>query len=178
MSVFKSQKLGKLEKQLERASSYAEWAKIAQQHDKLSGAEKWKKADQSRLYDYSEIGLRLHQLKQLQGRNDNHGLMFTLNEGIHGNMGGMGKPVLYSQAKLGTKYLITDYIDEITKVLDTLAFSDSDDINIEEKIDFFHRASHCFGRSALMLSGAGTLGLFHIGQLRKKHTLWKKQLED
>ena len=35
-----------------------------------------------------------------------------------------------------------------------------------ERLDFFQRASHCYGRSALMLSGGGTLGYFHFGVLK------------
>ncbi|MEM9621178.1 MAG: patatin-like phospholipase family protein, partial [Pseudomonadota bacterium] len=36
----------------------------------------------------------------------------------------------------------------------------------QQKIDFFRRSSTCFGRSALMLSGAGSLGPFHIGVVK------------
>jgi NTE family protein len=43
---------------------------------------------------------------------------------------------------------------------------DSPDISFEEKLDFFHRASHCFGRSALMLSGGAALGNFHLGVIK------------
>ncbi|MBK6286711.1 MAG: patatin-like phospholipase family protein [Gammaproteobacteria bacterium] len=36
----------------------------------------------------------------------------------------------------------------------------------ERSVEFFQRASHCYGRSALMLSGGGTLGYFHLGVLK------------
>ncbi|NNC55314.1 MAG: DUF3336 domain-containing protein, partial [Pseudomonadales bacterium] len=39
-------------------------------------------------------------------------------------------------------------------------------IPFDEKYDFFHRASLCFGRSALMLSGGGSLGHFHLGVIK------------
>lgn len=149
-----------------QSTTYAEWVEHARQHDKVSGMEKWKATEHTSLYDYAEISLRLRHLKQLRGRNDAHGLLFTLNEGIHGNMGGMGKPVLYTRAKYGTKDLINEYIDEIVNTLDFLAKDESGDLDFDEKIDFFHRASLCFGRSALMLSGAGTLGLFHMGVVK------------
>jgi len=41
--------------------------------------------------------------------------------------------------------------------------ADESEIPIPEKLEFFHRASLCFGRSALMLSGGGALGPFHLG---------------
>ena len=90
---------------------------------------------------------------------------FTLNEGIHGNMGGMGNARLYARAKFGTKDLINDYIDALAESIERIIQDDSV-IPLEEKLDFLHRASHCFGRSALMLSGAGSFCYFHVGVVR------------
>ena len=92
--------------------------------------------------------------------------MFALSEGIHGNMAGMGNPQLYQRARLGTKHLITAYIDEICAALEHLAPRYFEAIPWAERIDFFQTASHCYGRSALMLSGGGTLGYFHFGVLK------------
>ncbi len=39
-------------------------------------------------------------------------------------------------------------------------------ISLAEKQDFFLRASHCNGRTALMLSGGAVLGFFHAGVLK------------
>ncbi len=155
--------LEKLEKKLKQASSYDEWRELASRHDELSGMEKWKSKESSRLYDNVSIRKRLDRLRHLRHANDNHGLLFTLNEGIHGNMGGMGQPMLYAKAKIGTKYLVTEYIDEIVDSLLHLADVDDQEIPFVDKLDFFRRASHCFGRSALMLSGGAALGNFHIG---------------
>jgi TAG lipase/steryl ester hydrolase/phospholipase A2/LPA acyltransferase len=99
-------------------------------------------------------------------RNDHQGLLFTLNEGIHGNMGGMGRSSLYRRAKFGTKRLIEQYIGEIDDALRFLAEVDSPDIDIQQKMDFFYRANICYGRSALMLSGGGVLGFYHLGVVK------------
>jgi hypothetical protein len=68
-----------------------------------------------------QIRLRLDRLRSLRVRNDYQGLLFTLNEGIHGNMGGMGRSSLYRRAKFGTKRLIEQYIAEIDDALRFLA---------------------------------------------------------
>jgi NTE family protein len=81
-------------------------------------------------------------------------------------MGGMGKAELYQHAKYGTKCLIEDYVAEIVDALKHIAALDDSEISHEEKLDFFHRASHCYGRTALMLSGGGALGHFHIGVVK------------
>lgn len=156
----------KLEKKLAQATSYPEWKALALEHDRCSGREHWKKIDKTSLYDYASIRSRLERLKYFRANQDNIGLLFTLNEGIHGNMGGMGKPVLYNRAKFGTKQLIQDYVDEITDALDHLARLEGECPSFVERLDFFRRANKCFGQSALMLSGGAVLGNFHVGVVK------------
>ncbi|MGD1935438.1 MAG: DUF3336 domain-containing protein [Candidatus Phaeomarinobacter sp.] len=158
--------LSKIEEAMANAETHAEWAEAALDHDDKTGMDRWKRMDQTRLYDHVEIRSRLDRLRELRARHDDVGLLFALNEGIHGNMGGMGKGVLYTRAKFGTKKLINDYVNEITSALDHIAALDTDEISLEDKIDFFRRASHCFGRTALMLSGGGILGNYHMGVVK------------
>ena len=156
----------KIQKQLKSAESYEEWLKYAVAHDKVSGMEAWKEVEYSDLYDNDQIKLRLKKLQEQRESGDDEGLLFLLNEGIHGNMGGMGNPKLYAKAKSGTKQLIVEYVNEIATALLHLADMDNENIPFDEKLDFFHRASLCFGRSALMLSGGGQIGNFHMGVLK------------
>lgn len=157
---------GRLKRALRQAQSYAEWQQAAAAWDRFHGLDKWRERDHSRQFDYVSIRVRLDQLRSLKARHDNRGLLYALNEGIHGNMGGMGRAGLYSHALSGTKHLIEDYIEEVVHTLEHLAAEDSGDIGPEEKRDFFRRASHCFGHSAFMMSGAGSLLYFHIGVVR------------
>jgi len=155
-----------LQKAMNRASSYDEWRDAAQAHDAKTGVDRWKLIDQSQRYDYVSIRMRLDRLRSLRARHDNRGLLFSLNEGIHGNMGGMGRSSLYDKAKFNTKQLVVDYVDEIVSALEHLASPAVNEISFEEKLDFFRRADHCFGRSAFMMSGSGSLLYFHIGVVR------------
>ena len=161
-----SRKLKKLERTMNKAQTYDEWRQAAIEHDEISGKRRWHEVDQTSQYDYAQIRLRLDRIRSLRARHDHHGLLFTLNEGIHGNMGGMGRSSLYRQAKFGTKKLIEQYIDEVDDSLRYLAELDNDLINPQEKMDFFYRANVCFGRSALMLSGGGVLGFYHLGVVK------------
>ena len=174
MTIVDLKSVSSLEKRMQLAESYDAWVELAKQHDELSGMESWRFREQSDDYDYHEISMRLHRLKQLLGRNDHEGLLFALNEGIHGNMGGMGNPILYNKSKFGTKQLITDYIQTLAESIERVVSDNCDEIPLEEKLDFLRRASHCFGRSALMLSGGGNFGMFHVGvvqALRETGTL-------
>lgn len=161
-----SRQLSKIKKELSKAESYEEWKELAMKHDEASGMEAWRQVSYSNLYDNDEIYSRLETLRSFREQGDDQGLLFVLNEGVHGNMGGMGNPKLYEKALFGTKQLIEDYIDEVSDAILHIADKDNDNISFEDKLDFFRRASHCFGRSALMLSGGGQLGNFHGGVLK------------
>ena len=149
-----------------QAESYDEWKAMAHEYDTSTNLDQWMMLDSTDLYDYEEIQHRVEKLKTYREANDNLGLLFTLNEGIHGNMAGIGTPKLYSKALSGTKQLVVDYVDEVAASIGHIAEVSHDEIPFEDKLDFFHRASHCYGRTALMLSGGGQLGHFHMGVLK------------
>jgi predicted acylesterase/phospholipase RssA len=151
---------------MDSAETYEEWHEAALGHDEFTGMEAWKHKSASELYDNVAIEARLRALRNYRMKGDDHALLFTLNEGVHGNMCGMGNAKLYSKAKSGTKQLISDYVDEIADALVYLSRLDDEVISFEEKLDFLHRASHCFGQSALMLSGGAQLGNFHMGVVK------------
>ena len=155
------------------AENYDEWQAAALAYDERHGLNTWKHTEKSELYDFKAIRGRLNNLIEFRQENDNHGLLFTLNEGIHGNIGGMGKSELYQQSKFGTKQLILDYVNEVSSALKHLAHPRVKGVSMPEKLDFFQRASLCFGRSALMMSGSGTFLFFHVGVLK---ALWKQDL--
>ncbi len=159
----RKKRLKSLEQSMTSAATYDAYRQAALEHDDLSGMADWRDEEHSDLYDHAQIRLRLDRLKSLRARNDYQGLLFALNEGIHGNMGGMGKSVLYRMAKFGTKRLIEEYIAEIDASLRLIAELDETIIPAQQKIEFFYRCNICFGRSALMLSGGGVLGFLHLG---------------
>lgn len=158
--------LKQIERDMSQAESYDDWFELAESHDRETGADLWRQKDESQQYDSVSIGKRLRRLRGLRKKGDDHGLLFALNEGIHGNMAGMGQAKLYRRARCGTKVLIENYIKEISDALEYLAPRNFVGIPWSDRVEFFQRASHCYGRSALMLSGGGTLGYFHFGVLK------------
>lgn len=155
--------LRRLQDDMDVAESYDDWLLAACAHDALTGKAEWREEEPSELYDHAQIRYRLDRLKKFRKQQDWQGLLYALNEGIHGNMGGMGKSVLYRQAKSGTKVLVEQYIQEIDDALRLLAELPEEIIPTQQKLDFFYRSNVCYGRSALMLSGGGVLGFLHVG---------------
>ncbi len=163
----------KMEKAMAQAESYSEWVDAAKAHDKSTGVDKWRKSDESKHFDYKSIRRRLRRLSRLWKAQDNAGLLYALNEGIHGNMDGMGHARLHQKAQFGTKQLIQDYVDAIVNSLEYLASDKVNDISFEDKLDFFRRAQHCYGRSAFLMSGSGAYLYFHVGVVK---ALWQEGL--
>lgn len=167
--------LKQLDKALQQAGSYAEWKEIAQEHDRLSGADAWKHIDRSALYDYELIRNRLAQLRQARERGDAATLVFHLHEGLHGNLGNISHAGLYQHARFGTKVLIDRYLNEVAASLNYLCDTDltTQGFDLRKKQEFFQNLSQAFGQSCLMLSGGAALGLFHIGVAK---ALWQEGL--
>lgn len=151
---------------MHQAKTYDEWKTWALAEDARSGADRWRGREESSLYDNAVIRRRYEELVEVRASGDAQRLLYYLNEGLHGNMGGMGSPALYARARFGTKHLVHEYIEELVGALDDLENHSEREIPIAEKLACLRRANDCFGRSALMLSGAGSLGAFHIGVTR------------
>lgn len=147
----------------EQEQTYETWRAAAMAHDAKSGADRWKRDDRSRRYDYQVIRRRYEEIRAIKASGDPLALLYYLSEGIHGNTGGMGRPAVYARARFGTKDLITHYIAELADAITQAAAVDESIVSHADKLALFRRASLCFGRSALMLSGAGALGPFHVG---------------
>lgn len=158
-----------LEQDMLHAATHAEWHEAGLAHDHLSGAETWKAEDRSTNYNHELIRLRLTEIRDARARHDVSRLVFHLHEGLHGNLGNIANPALYSTAKVGTKQLIETYLHEVATALQYLCDGDFHEFGFREKLDFFKTTGSAYGRSALLLSGGATLGLFHIGVLKALH---------
>ncbi len=87
-----------LKRSLQNAGSYQEWLDAAKAYDKHTKQDLWRRKDHSTQYDYVSIRTRLDRLRSLKARHDTRGMLYTLNEGIHGNLCGMGRAGLYGKA--------------------------------------------------------------------------------
>lgn len=151
---------------LANATHYAEWSEAAQLHDQLTGMDAWKAEDASPEYDWQIVKTRLGELRRVRASGDPLKLAFLLSEGLHGNLGNMGNAALYRYAKFGTKQLVTEYIREVSEALEFLCNVEHPEFTQGDKIRIFSRVGKSFGRSALLLSGGATLGMFHIGVVK------------
>lgn len=160
-------------KELSAATDYRVWREVASDLDRLEGAEVWKQDETSDEYDYLLIRERLQLMRELRRTGHVRELSFHLAEGLHGNLANISNPLLYGYARVGTKRLIEEYVDEAARCLDYICVGEFKDFSDDEKVLFFKRTGASFGRSALLLSGGATLGMFHLGVIK---TLWEHNL--
>ncbi|GAC13583.1 DUF3336 domain-containing protein [Aliiglaciecola lipolytica] len=158
--------LTELNATIKHADSYQEYKEACQEHDELSGAEEWKAKDACKEYDYRLIRKRVQRIKLARSRGDALGLMSILHEGIHGNLGNIANSAIKNHSKIGTKYLIQEFIDQVCESLDFIYHADESEIDFYEKLSFFDETAHAFGKSCLMLSGGAGLGFFHGGVVK------------
>jgi predicted acylesterase/phospholipase RssA len=153
----------KIQQGLAHSDEYKTWLDLANRYDEASGVGRWRNQEESSLYGYREIRERHDELHRLFKADDKTGLMRTLNEGVHGNIEGIGRPILYTRSKIGTKRLIEQYIEIVDLSLRSIAEASESVIPRSTLLEFYDRVSRCYGHSALMLSGGGGLIYFHHG---------------
>jgi hypothetical protein len=72
---------------------------------------------------------------------------------------------VYSYTNIGTKELISEYIDEVVTQLNWICdessaiMEDGKMFDLKSKYNFFLNIRQSFGRTSLLLSGGGTLGM-------------------
>jgi len=156
-----------LRKAMESAESYIEWEKAARKLDKLEGKWAWKNDPESELYDYKRIQENLTLLRQLIEKQDVHEVMFYLRSRLSRTLAGMHTNRLYTYLRVGTKKLLEEYNAEVLRALELVCVHPS--VSQADKLEFFKETRHAYGRTALLLSGGGTMGLYHLGVVRALH---------
>jgi len=117
-------------------------------------------------YDRELVEERLHLLRASRASGDVGEMMFALRADLLrslGNVTDLGRR-LHEPEHAGMPQPVADYLAEVRQQL-KLIVAESE-LRPEEKLSFLQETRHCFGRTALLLSGGGTLGAFHIGVVR------------
>ncbi len=161
-----NRKIRDVRRALDNAVDYDSWHQAAMELDRLEGYDEWRANPESPDYDYELIADRLTLLRRLRGAGEPETLMYELRQGLHWNLGNIGNPVMYAQAYVGTKRLVDDYLQEVVAGLDWLCDTEFAGLSRLKKARFFDDVAQSYGRSALMLSGGATMGLFHVGVVK------------
>ena len=165
--MFKARRrLRRLHRAMDEARSYAEWEEAAKEAERVSGLEAWRYERDSPHYDANLLTEQLQQMRTMRGRGDIPGLRRLIEESLHRNLGDLSNPALYSYAYTGTKRLVEDYLDEVHHTFEWLCDTPLPEHPDGIKLKLVKEALRVFGQTALILSGGGALGLYHIGVVK------------
>ena len=158
-----------LRQRMEDSVTYKQWKRAANALDRLQGQYRWKEQSRSPHYDWHRIRDDLAQFRALVDSRDVKGIMTYSRARLYRNLVGINDRRLYTVLRAGTKRLIEEYISEVVRALQLVCVIDSEDVSAADKLAFFNETRHAFGRSALLLSGGATLGLYHTGVIKALH---------
>ncbi|CAI4726968.1 CEQ_1a_G0049500.mRNA.1.CDS.1 [Saccharomyces cerevisiae] len=152
-----------LSSQKKHAISYDQWNDIASRLDDLTGLSEWKTIDESSLYNYKLLKDLTIRMRHLRTTHDYHRLLYLIRTKWVRNLGNMNNVNLYRHSHTGTKQIIHDYLKESQAVLTALIHQSN--MNDHYLLGILQQTRRNIGRTALVLSGGSTFGLFHIGVL-------------
>lgn len=162
-----------LKKALAQANSYAEWLNIATELDAIEGLMAWRDSDASEFCHEQLMREHIQHMQALRQTDDLKGLIGLLQESVYRHTGELNNPELYQYARTGTKRIVTEYLDEVERVMRTLSEQTIPHIPESRKLELFEQAARVYGRPALILSGGAAFGIYHLGVAK---ALWEQNL--
>lgn len=158
----------KLKEKMAKSKSYYEWSINAAKLDEINGFNEVERRElESKLYDRQlldgKVGHLRHVRQQARGSSGLREQMYTIRSDLVRNLGNIASSTLHEHFPIVPRP-IREYIDEVRVQLEQITYSD--EIPLREKSAFLRETRHAFGRTALILSGGGALGAFHLGVLK------------
>ncbi|EGV62302.1 patatin-domain-containing protein, partial [Yamadazyma tenuis ATCC 10573] len=161
----KQQLTNSLLEQQKLATTYSKWYDVSLQLDELMGNNAWKSNPESPYYDFELIHHNINEMRTARLNRDYKLLLYLIRTKWVRNFGNIGDVSLYKSSFVGTKKLIEDYITECKLSLDYLVNGSDVDLDDRYLLGMLIQTRKNIGRTALVLSGGSTFGMFHIGVL-------------
>lgn len=162
-----------LRRTLANAPNYSVWREAAGELDALEGGEAWRADERSAHYDPQALTAATAELEAQRAEKNPLALADHLHESLHRHMAEVTAPGLYERSRVGTKHAVERYLDAVCDAIADLTSKDIPGLRPKQQLALATQEARNVGRSALMLSGGATLGLFHVGVVK---ALWEAKL--
>ncbi|CEQ40142.1 SPOSA6832_01727 [Sporobolomyces salmonicolor] len=157
---------GRLRLALRNSKTYEEWKQRALALDDYLHLSEWKKSAPNAYYDAPLVRRVLRTLRELREKEDAEGVCAVLHAVLRSNFAGTESFRLYSESYYGTKELVQEFVDEVTRSIGYIRTVPPSLLPLEDKADFFRSVAKNLGASALCLSGGASFGYYHFGVIR------------
>jgi len=173
--TLRSQRETLLLSKLQSSKTYDEFEGIGMDLDRISSSiQKWKRTPNyiGDDFDYELLQLQLKTMRETKKKGEIEKIMSTISHVFRRTFCSLHNSNLYNQyCYIGTKHIIDDYFAELSECIHLIADPPTPNgvkpaLSIKERIDFFFRAKRSLGRTALCLSGGGSLSMAHCGVIR------------
>ncbi|GAA3930312.1 DUF3336 domain-containing protein [Litoribacillus peritrichatus] len=161
----KKDTLKSLYARLKSANSYPEWLSLAEEIDALNDHLAW----QSHIPDdgvYALLDVHVKRINTLIASRQWLKLVDFLRESLYRMVAELNSHRLYSLALTGPKHVVESYLSAVECALDCICETEIKELSVSQKLAVFTQAETNFGRPALMLSGGGTFGIYHVGVVK------------
>jgi TAG lipase/steryl ester hydrolase/phospholipase A2/LPA acyltransferase len=154
-----------LKQVMDEAASYEQWHEAAKEFETIENkGQGGMKSTFNSMYDVDLIRGRVEYLKKIQARGDILELMYVLRSDLLRNAGNIADATTLIQPPTKLPDAIQEYISLTKACLRDIA--DSPLVTHNERLAFLRETRHAFGRTALVLSGGGSFGAFHLGVVK------------
>jgi TAG lipase/steryl ester hydrolase/phospholipase A2/LPA acyltransferase len=148
------------------SKSYFEWSINATKLDTIDGTDeeaRWR--SETKLYDRRLLEEKVAHLRSVRNASKSTVTerIFAVRADLLRNLGNVASAALHEHFPL-VPGPIREYIDEVREHLEDI--TNSTELPLAEKSAFLKETRHAFGRTALVLSGGGALGTFHLGVVK------------
>lgn len=156
-----------LKNQMDQASSYQHWQQLAKQLEALESQVPLPQGPRQSHFDEALLKEKVEALKRAASSCGTEGtnprdLMFALRMDLARNIANIAKNGLNEQSP-AIPGPVHEYIQAVRSMLHQIRDWPASQLPYAEKLSFFRETRHTFGRTALLLSGGGSLGTFHMG---------------
>ena len=108
--------------------TYNQWKKYASKLDKLRGHDKWRNNDICPMFDHRIIRKKIAEITDMIENGDMFNLMFRIRGGLARDQYGTLNKELYDVAQAGTKRIVEDFHDTISRALNFICDTEDPDV--------------------------------------------------
>jgi len=153
-------------RKMANSKSYYEWSINATKLDTIDRTDdeaRWR--SETKLYDRRLLEDKVAHLRSVRSTSNATVTerIFAVRADLLRNLGNVASAALHEHFPV-VPGPIREYIDEVREHLEDI--TNSTELPLTEKSAFLKETRHAFGRTALVLSGGGALGTFHLGVIK------------
>ena len=146
------------------ATTAVEFNLYASKLGRLEGFHRWQTMDSSEVCNLPLLRDIISRLNSAMRQRDDHTILNCLRTAIDRKFGGIHSSALYKRSPIGTKMAIHDFMATIREA--AMHVCHSKHLRDADKAKFFDFQKLVLGRTALCLSGGGSLSMYHMGVVK------------